>query len=201
MTENKAGKVAVLWAWRPLRHVGRQRRRTTGTAACSTHSQHSVIEGRNPPSMLTRLVDEVSCTASHLRRRPSSGSIPSPRDRTGSGSTSLLRDVASQGVWVSAHPDVILKMGVKEVLFSHKTSRLGHRDPSLSLRQRLFAKSFRCDFSISRSPGPQNKTRGNGGQGRVESRADSGDHGCGRRSDTARRGAAAFRRICHLVRS
>src|ERR1700736_3401991 len=28
---------------------------------------------------------------------------------------SLLRDVASRGPWVSAHPDVILKMGVKEV--------------------------------------------------------------------------------------
>ena len=28
----------------------------------------------------------------------------------------LLRDVAARGVWVSAHPDVILKMGVKEVL-------------------------------------------------------------------------------------
>jgi len=29
----------------------------------------------------------------------------------------LLRDVASEGVWVSAHPDTILKMGTKEVLF------------------------------------------------------------------------------------
>ena len=28
----------------------------------------------------------------------------------------MLRDVASQGVWVSAHPDVIMKMGTKEVL-------------------------------------------------------------------------------------
>src|SRR5579862_2956989 len=28
----------------------------------------------------------------------------------------LLRDVASRGPWVSAHPDVILKMGAKEVL-------------------------------------------------------------------------------------
>src|SRR6204780_4475463 len=35
----------------------------------------------------------------------------------------LLRDVASRGVWVSAHPDVILKMGVKEVL--HRTKHLG----------------------------------------------------------------------------
>src|SRR4051794_10257734 len=29
----------------------------------------------------------------------------------------LLRDVAGRGVWVSAHPDVILKMGTKEVVF------------------------------------------------------------------------------------
>src|SRR5262250_1673731 len=29
----------------------------------------------------------------------------------------LLRDVASHGVFVSAHPDVILKMGTKEVLY------------------------------------------------------------------------------------
>jgi hypothetical protein len=29
----------------------------------------------------------------------------------------MLREVASKGVWVSAHPDVILKMGVKEVLY------------------------------------------------------------------------------------
>ena len=35
----------------------------------------------------------------------------------------MLRDVASHGPWVSAHPDVILKMGVKEVL--HRTKHLG----------------------------------------------------------------------------
>lgn len=35
----------------------------------------------------------------------------------------MLRDVASKGVWVSAHPDVILKMGTKEVL--HRTRYLG----------------------------------------------------------------------------
>jgi hypothetical protein len=29
----------------------------------------------------------------------------------------LLREVAARGVWVSAHPDVILKMGTKEVYF------------------------------------------------------------------------------------
>jgi hypothetical protein len=35
----------------------------------------------------------------------------------------LLRDVAADGVWVSAHPDVILKMGVKGVL--PRTKMLG----------------------------------------------------------------------------
>src|SRR5690349_16520042 len=35
----------------------------------------------------------------------------------------MLRDVASRGPWVSAHPDVILKMGTKEVL--HRTKHLG----------------------------------------------------------------------------
>src|SRR4030088_2013277 len=34
----------------------------------------------------------------------------------------MLRDVASKGIWVSADPDVILKMGVKEVL--HRTKHL-----------------------------------------------------------------------------
>src|SRR5258708_14030621 len=35
----------------------------------------------------------------------------------------VLREAAARGVWVSAHPDVILKMGVKEVL--HRTRDLG----------------------------------------------------------------------------
>jgi hypothetical protein len=35
----------------------------------------------------------------------------------------LLRDVAARGPWVSAHPDTILKMGVKEVLY--RTKHLG----------------------------------------------------------------------------
>jgi hypothetical protein len=33
----------------------------------------------------------------------------------------LLREVSSHGIWVSAHPDVILKMGTKEVLVRTKS--------------------------------------------------------------------------------
>ena len=47
----------------------------------------------------------------------------------------LLREVAAHGVWVSAHPDVILKMGTKEVL--HRTRRM----------------SWGCDTALYRTPG------------------------------------------------
>jgi hypothetical protein len=40
----------------------------------------------------------------------------------------LLRDVSARGVWVSTHPDVTLKMGVKEVL--HRAKHLGALIPT-----------------------------------------------------------------------
>jgi len=75
----------------------------------------------------------------------------------------LLREVASQGPWVSAHPDVILKMGVKEVLY--RTRHLGwgadtHRYDT--------AAAFRAEFpSRLGADGPRvlKQNRGNGGQG------------------------------------
>jgi hypothetical protein len=74
----------------------------------------------------------------------------------------LLREVAKRGTWVSAHPDVIFKMGTKEVL--HRTR----------------AMSWGCDTALYRTPegmrtelpsrlaaGPRviKRNRGNGGQG------------------------------------
>ncbi|WP_018315788.1 Cj0069 family protein [Bradyrhizobium sp. WSM2793] len=75
----------------------------------------------------------------------------------------LLRDVAAQGPWVSAHPDVIQKMGVKEVLY--RTRHLGwgtdtHRYDT--------AAAFRAEFPPRlRADGPRvlKQNRGNGGQG------------------------------------
>lgn len=37
----------------------------------------------------------------------------------------LLRDVAAAGVWISAHPDVILRMGTKEVLYRTRNMSWG----------------------------------------------------------------------------
>ena len=74
----------------------------------------------------------------------------------------LLREVAARGVWVSAHPDVILKMGTKEVL--HRTRMM----------------SWGCDTALYRTPEAMRaelptrlaagarvikRNRGNGGQG------------------------------------
>jgi hypothetical protein len=75
----------------------------------------------------------------------------------------MLRDVASRGVWVSAHPDVILKMGVKEVL--HRTKRLGWGTDTHLYRA---ARAFREEFPprlLSAGPRVLKQNRGNGGQG------------------------------------
>lgn len=75
----------------------------------------------------------------------------------------LLRDVAARGPWVSAHPDVILKMGVKEVL--HRTKHLGwgtdtHLYPSAEAFRREFPARLQVD-----GPRVLKQNRGNGGQG------------------------------------
>jgi hypothetical protein len=80
----------------------------------------------------------------------------------------MLRDVASRGIWVSAHPDVILKMGVKQVLYRTKQLSWG-TDTHLYLNAAEFYEAFPPRL---RSAGPRviKQNRGNGGQGvwRVE---------------------------------
>jgi hypothetical protein len=75
----------------------------------------------------------------------------------------LLRDVAATGRCVSAHPEVILKMGVKEVLY--RTRHLGWGTDTRLYRS---AEEFRDDFPAAlRSAGPRviKQNRGNAGQG------------------------------------
>jgi hypothetical protein len=75
----------------------------------------------------------------------------------------MLRDVAARGPWVSAHPDVILKMGVKEVL--HRTKHLGWGTDTHLYRT---AAEFDAAFPPRlRSVGPRvlKQNRGNDGRG------------------------------------
>ena len=75
---------------------------------------------------------------------------------------SLLREVAAGGAWVSAHPDVILKMGTKEVLYRTRMMSWGcdtarYRTPE----------AMRIELPARLAVGPRviKRNRGNGGQG------------------------------------
>ena len=75
----------------------------------------------------------------------------------------LLRDVAKRGPWVSAHPDVIMAMGVKEVL--HRTKQLGWgTDTHVYRAPRDFREAFPQRVMAS-GPRVLKQNRGNGGQG------------------------------------
>lgn len=75
----------------------------------------------------------------------------------------MLRDVARAGVWVSAHPDVILKMGTKEVLF--RTRDLGWgADTHLYENFEAFQERFPSSIGAG-LPRVLKPKRGNGGQG------------------------------------
>jgi hypothetical protein len=75
----------------------------------------------------------------------------------------LLREIAASGVWVSAHPDVILKMGVKEVL--HRTRTLSwSADTDLYTSVDDFRQRFPARLAAG-GPRVIKQNRGNGGQG------------------------------------
>ena len=88
---------------------------------------------------------------------------PLEGDRTREKLDGLLRDVAATGRFISAHPEVILKMGVKEVL--HRTRHLGWGTDTRLYRR---AEEFRDGFPAQlRSGGARviKQNRGNAGQG------------------------------------
>jgi hypothetical protein len=102
---------------------------------------------------------------------------PLSQGRDRSALDALLRDVAANGVWVSTHPDVILKMGVKEVL--HRTRHLGWGTDTHLYRD---AGALRKEFPQRlRTAGPRviKQNRGNGGEGvwKVELASASGPFG------------------------
>jgi hypothetical protein len=87
----------------------------------------------------------------------------------------LLCEVAARGVWVSAHPDAILKMGTKEVL--HRTRTMSWGCDTALYRT---AEAMRTELPARLAAGPRvvKRNRGNGGQGiwKVETLASPGSH-------------------------
>ena len=84
----------------------------------------------------------------------------------------LLREMSASGVWVSAHPDVILKMGTKEVL--HRTRMMSWGCDTALYRT---AEAMRAELPSRLAAGRRviKRNRGNGGQGvwKVETLASS----------------------------
>jgi uncharacterized protein DUF6815 len=160
MTAEKSSKIALLW---------RGDRQARGEATAQNNRYIRVFEAlaalgieAEPAVYAEEMADEVraqllGCDGVLVWVDP----ISDGQNRT--ALDALLRDVASCGVWVSAHPDVILKMGVKEVL--HRTRHLGWGTDTHLYRT---AKTFRDEFLPRlRTAGPRvlKQNRGNGGQG------------------------------------
>src|SRR5262249_59428692 len=104
---------------------------------------------------------------------------PLSRGKTRAALDTLLRDVAARGPWVSAHPDTILKMGTKEVLY--RTKHLGWGTDTHLYRDMA---AFRAEFPpLLQSAGPRvlKQNRGNGGHGVWEGQLLAGAGGEGRR--------------------
>lgn len=89
----------------------------------------------------------------------------------------LLRDVAARGVWVSTHPDMILKMGTKDVLYHARDLGWGV-DTHLYATQEQFQREFPARLRAS-GPRVLKQYRGNGGNGvwKVELVSGSGASG------------------------
>ncbi len=87
---------------------------------------------------------------------------PIHEGRNRAGLDALLREVAARGVWVSAHPDVILKMGTKEVLFSTRTMGWGCDTALYRSRDAMCAE---LPARLAVGPRVIKRNRGNGGQG------------------------------------
>ena len=99
----------------------------------------------------------------------------------------LLREVAAHGVWVSAHPDVILKMGTKEVL--HRTRTMSWGCDTALYRT---AEAMRVELPARLAAGPRviKRNRGNGGQGvwKIEALGNTGDRSMVRVMDATKDG-------------
>jgi hypothetical protein len=152
-SQGKAGKLAVLW---------RGDGHALGEPTVQNHRLNPVFEALTALGIRAELAIYADHMADRVRQQllnvdgvlvwvdPISGG------KTRTQLDAMLRDVASRRVWVSAHPDVILKMGVKEVLYRTKHLGWGTVATSMAAPGRS-ASSFPTGFN-RRGRGSSNKT-------------------------------------------
>src|SRR6202162_5352711 len=138
MTEDKVGKLALVWR-------GDRQARNEATAHGSRFNR--VFEALASLGIEAEPAVYADDMADEVRQQllGSDGVLvwvdPISEGQNRIVLDALLREVASRGVWVSAHPEVILKMGVKEVLY--RTKRLGWGTDTHLYRS---AQAFREEF-------------------------------------------------------
>jgi hypothetical protein len=159
-SQGKAGKLAVLW-----RGVGH----ALGESTVQNNRLNPVFEALRALGIRAEPAIYADHMADGVRQQllKVDGVLvwvdPISGGQTRTQLDAMLRDVASRGVWVSAHPDVILKMGVKEVLY--RTKHLGWgTDTHLYRTARAFNEQFPQRLQ-SAGPRVLKQNRGNGGQG------------------------------------
>jgi hypothetical protein len=159
-TKIHAPKVAVVW---------RGDRETRRTATPENNRFYRVFEELNAIGIHAEpaVYDEEFADEAHKQLLTADGALvwvdPLHGGKTRVALDEMLRDVAAQGPWVSAHPDVILKMGVKEVLY--RTKHVGWGTDSHIYRS---VPAFRQEFPArlrTADPRVLKQNRGNGGQG------------------------------------
>ena len=172
MTADANGKIAILW---------RGDRQARSDATPANNRFHRVFEAlaavgidAEPAVFAEEMADEV-----HAQLLAVDGVLvwvdPLSDGRNRVALDAMLRDLARQGIWVSAHPDVTLKMGVKEVL--HRTKQLGWgTDTHLYRTVDRFNEEFPLRLRLE-GPRVLKQNRGNGGQGvwKVELAPSSAD--------------------------
>ena len=160
MSREKLFKVAILWRGdaearqSATPQNNRFHRIFEELAAVGIHAQPAVYDEEFADEVREQLLtaDGVLVWVDPIRKA-----------KTRAALDALLRDVASRGPWVSAHPDVILKMGVKEVLY--RTKHLGWGCDTHLYRTTA---EFGAEFPVRlQSSGPRviKQNRGNDGLG------------------------------------
>src|SRR5439155_19120767 len=120
MADTKPFRIAVLW---------RGNREARQAATPQNNRYHRIFEELAALGIDAEpaIYDEAFADAVREQLLAADGVLvwvdPLSGRKTRAALDAMLRDVASLGPWISAHPDVILKMGVKEVL--HRTKHLG----------------------------------------------------------------------------
>ena len=156
----RAPKVAIVW---------RGDRETRRTATPQNNRFHRVFEALSAIGIHAEpaVYDEEFAEAVRDQLLTVDGVLvwvnPLHTGKTRAALDALLRDVAARGPWVSAHPEVILKIGVKEVL--HRTRHLGWGTDTHIYKS---AQAFHSEFPARlQTVGPRvlKQNRGNGGQG------------------------------------